>query len=50
VALTPEEARALVKKLAEEARTAKKKKRLEWRPPTRKELEQRRANLGEVKP
>jgi len=39
--MTPAEARALVKRLAEEERARKKKRRLQWQPPTRKEIEER---------
>jgi len=45
MALTAEEAKALIKALAEQERAAKKKKELKWQPPTRKELEKRRGKL-----
>ena len=35
---TPAQAKALVKRLAEEERARKKKRRLQWRPPSREEL------------
>ena len=39
--LTPAQARAFVKQKAKEERARKKAKRLKWRPPTRKEIQER---------
>ena len=39
--MTPEEAKAFVRQKAEEERAHKKKRRLQWRPPTREELKRR---------
>ena len=39
--MTPEEAKAFVRQKAEEERARKKKRRLQWQPPTRREIEQR---------
>ncbi len=39
--LTPKQAREYVRQMAEEHRKKKKRNRLQWRPPTREELQKR---------